>query len=114
VAAGQLTTLGPYRFVDSKGRETLKLRLEPCSSPNLTAASRAIVKTASSASGSMAPLRIGDCSEAFARGFGAKTRTITKTSLDGATNFALDTMRRDEVASGQLMARELTITLQHR
>jgi hypothetical protein len=114
VAAGQLATLGPYRFVDSTGRETLKLRLEPCSSPTLTAASRAIVKAGAPASANATALRINDCSEALARGFAAKTRAITKTSLDGATRFALDPMERDEMASGEFMARELAITLQHR
>lgn len=114
VAAGQLATLGPYRFVDTKGRETLKLRLEPCNSPTLMATSRAIVKTAAAAPGNAASLRIGDCSEALTRGNAAKTRAIPKAALDGATNFALDPMGRDEIASGQLMARELAITLQHR
>lgn len=115
VAAGQLATLGPYRFVDSTGRETLKLRLEPCSSPTLTAASRAIVKAGAPASVNAAALRINDCSDVLARSFAApKTRTITKTSLDGATRFALDPMLRDEMASGEFMARELAITLQHR
>lgn len=114
LAAGQLATLGPYRFVDAKGSETLKLRLEPCSSPTLAAASRAIVKAGTVAPGSAGTLRISDCSEALARGYGAKTRAITKTSLDGATNFALDPMERDEMASGQLTARDVAITLQHR
>ena len=114
VAAGQLATLGPYRFVDSTGRETLKLRLEPCNSPTLTAASRAIVKVGAPASANATALRINDCNEALARGFAAKTRAITKTSLDGATRFALDPMERDEMASGEFMARELAITLQHR
>ena len=114
VAAGQLATLGPYRFVDSKGRETLKLRLEPCSSPTLAAASRAIVKAQASAPSDASSMRISDCSDALARGNAAKTRAITKTSVDGATSFALDPMERDEMTSGHLMARELAITLQHR
>ncbi|HET7526185.1 MAG TPA: hypothetical protein VFK10_09615 [Burkholderiaceae bacterium] len=114
VAAGQLATLGPYRFVDSKGRETLKLRLEPCSSPTLTAASRAIVRAQASAPSDASSMRISDCSDALARGNAAKTRAITKTSVDGATSFALDPMERDEMSSGQLMARELAITFQHR
>ena len=114
VAAGQLATFGPYRFVDATGRETLKLRLEPCSSPTLTAASRAIVKVGAAEPGNLAPLRISDCSEALERGYDTKTRAITKTSLDGATRFALDPMAPDEMRSGQVVARELTITLQHR
>ena len=113
VAAGQLTTLGPYRFVDAKGRERLKLRLEPCDSPVLQAASRSIVKVGT-ASRTDAALRIGDCSQVLSRGISVKTRAIQKASMEGTTNFALDPLGREEVASGQIDAREVVIALQHR
>lgn len=114
VAAGQLTTLGPYRFVDATGRETLKLRLEPCTSQALAAASRAIVKAGDAVPTSAGTLRINECGEALTRGNSLKTRAITKTTLDGSTSFALDPMGRDEMDSGQVLAREVAIALQHR
>ena len=63
VAAGQLAALGPYQFVDAKGDETLKLVLEPCSSPVLTASTRTIVKADAAISASAPAARIGECSD---------------------------------------------------
>lgn len=114
VAAGQLATLGPYRFVDKTGRETLKLTLEPCSTPALVAASRGIVKANEADAGSSAPLRIGSCGDALARGVRAKARSIAKASIDGPTAYAMDPLGRDELASGRIEPRELVIPLQHR
>ena len=114
VAAGQLAALGPYRFVEAKGRETLKLVLQPCSSPVLTAATRAIVKAGASSATANAPLRIGECGDTKTRAVHAKTRTITKTTMDGSTAFALDALSADELKSGRVGSREVLISLQHR
>ena len=114
VAAGQLAALGPYQFVDAKGNETLKLVLEPCSSPVLTASTRTIVKADAAVSASAPAARIGDCGDLKVRGMRAKTRTIRKTTMDGSTMFALDPLSKDEIRSGAVGARELRIALQHR
>ena len=114
VAAGQLASLGPYRFIDPQGDETLKLLLEPCSTPRLSAATRSIVKLAAAPVAEQAALRIGACGDANARGLRAKARTIRKTAMDGATAFALDPLSADEISSGRVGARELQIALQHR
>jgi hypothetical protein len=116
VAAGQLAALGPYRFVDSKGLETLKLVLAPCSSPALAAQTRAIVKVGAAPGAAATPpaLRIAGCGDPRMRGIGAKTRTITRTTLDGSTAFALDPLSRSELTSGLIGAREVRIALQHR
>jgi hypothetical protein len=114
VAAGQLATLGPYQFIDAKGVETLKLVLEPCSSPVLTAATRGIVKVATNSVTSDAAVRIGDCGDMRTRAMRAKTRTIKKTTMDGSTAFALDPLSSEEIRSGLVGAREVQISLQHR
>jgi hypothetical protein len=114
VAAGQLASLGPYRFVEPRGDETMKLVLEPCSTPLLTAATRSIVKVAAPSVAEDAPLRIGTCGDVTARGLRAKPRSIRKTTMDGATAFALDPLSADEIGTGQIGARELQIALRHR
>jgi hypothetical protein len=113
VAAGQLATLGPYRFVDAKGLETLKLVLAPCSSATLAARTRGIVK--SDAAGTAdAALRIADCADPRTRSLQAKARAIVRTTVEGSTSYALDPLSRGEAASGFVGARELSISLLHR
>lgn len=116
VAAGQLAALGPYRFVDAKGPETLKLVLAPCGSPALVAQTRGIVKVGAASGPAATPpaLRIADCGDPRMRGIGAKTRTITRTTLAGSTAFALDPLSRSELTSGLISVREVRIALQHR
>jgi hypothetical protein len=92
----------------------LKLRLEPCNSTVLEAASRSIVKADTVPSRSDASLRIGDCTQALSPGISGKTRAIQKASMEGTTNFALDPLSREEVGSGRIDAREVVIALQHR
>ncbi len=113
VAAGQLASLGPYRFVGMEGEETLKLVLQPCSSPVLTAATRSIVKVAAEPGAAEPALRVGDCGTAATRGLRAKVRSIGKATMDGATAFAFDPLSADEARSGLIAARELRISLQH-
>jgi len=114
MAAGQLAALGPYQFVDAKGQETLKLVLEPCSSPMLTAATRGIVKVGAAPAVANPAVQISDCGDARMRGVRAKTRTIRKTTMEGSTAFALDRLSNDEIKSGLVGSRELQISLQHR
>lgn len=113
VAAGQLTTLGPYQFVGAKGKETLKLVLEPCLSPSLGSETRAIAKANQASAGEPA-FRLGQCADALPRSARAKARTIRKVTIEGSTAFALDPLSSDEMQSGRLDAREIRIALQHR
>ncbi len=117
LAAGQLAALGPYQFVDTKGKETLKLVLQPCSTPTLAAATRRILKTAAATATPTAAahaLRIGDCGDERTRGMRAKARSIRKTTMEGTTAFALDALSDDEIGSGLVAAREIKIGLLHR
>ncbi len=115
VAAGQLVSLGPYRFVGAQGDETLKLVLQPCSSPVLAAATRSIVKVAVKSEAPEPALRVGDCDTPTATGgLPAKVRSIGKATMDGATAFAFDPLSADEARSGRIAPRELRISLQHR
>lgn len=111
VAAGQLVSLGPYRFVGAQGDETLKLVLQPCSSPALAAATRSIVKVAVKFGSAGPALRVGDCGAAV---MPAKVRSVGKATMDGTTAFAFDPLSPDEARSGLIEARELRISLQHR
>ena len=116
VAAGQLATLGPYRFVDAKGLEALKLVLAPCGSPALASQTRSIVKAGAASGAAATPpaVRIAECGDPRMRSMGVKTRTITRTTQEGSTSFALDPLSRSELSSGLMGAREVRITLQHR
>jgi hypothetical protein len=114
VAAGQLAVLGPYQFVDGKGTETLKLLIEPCSSPLLTAATRRIVKAGAASAAADSALRIAPCGNATPRDRRSKSRSIQKASVEGSTVFALDPLSGDEISSGRVQAREIRISLQHR
>ena len=124
VAAGQLASLGPYRFVGSTGAETLRLVLEPCSTAALTVATRAIVNAGAKASPAaarpslqptaMSMAQLHDCRELRTNGLPTRTRSIRKTTLDGMTAFALDPLSNEERRTGRVEARELQISLQHR
>lgn len=116
VAAGQLATLGPYRFVDAKGLEALKLVLAPCASPALASQTRSIVKAgaAPGAAATAPAVRIAECGDPRMRSMGVKARTITRTTQEGSTSFALDPLSRSELSSGLIGAREVRIALQHR
>jgi hypothetical protein len=113
VAAGQLTALGPYQFVGAKGKETLKLVLQPCISPSFASETRAIVKTSQSST-TVPAFRLGQCADALPRSARAKTRTIRKVTVEGSTAFALDPLSSEEMQSGRLDTREIRIALQHR
>ncbi len=116
VAAGQLVNLGPYEFVGSKGRETVRLSLEPCDSAVLMAATRAIVKQPGSQSAQGAGnLRIRACDRQVAgKEVAPVTRAIRKTSTEGSTVYALDRLSAQELSSGDFNARAVDIALWHR
>jgi hypothetical protein len=112
LAGAQLAKLGPYQLTDPAGDEALRLVLEPCSSAELVAATRNIVKATDSGSGS--DLSLGSCPTSALPAAGVGTRNIVKTTMDGNTGFALDPVNNQELASGHLLARETTIAIHHR
>jgi hypothetical protein len=120
MAAGQMVGLGPYQFTNLKGDETLRLVLSPCSTPQLLAQTRDIVRMdappqatpqAAPASGG---LQLASCGAPTPRGVDVKTRDIQKVAVDGTTSFALDPVSRQELSSGQVTPREATIVFHHR
>ena len=121
MAAGQMTTLGPYIFTNLTGDESLRLVLSPCSSPQLLAATRDIVRADSvyQAAPQPSPTAAGGgqlsmCSAMATRGLGVRTRDIEKVAVEGTTSFALDPVSPRELSSGQVTAREVTIVFHHR
>lgn len=112
LAGAQLAKLGPYQLTDPAGDEALRLVLEPCSSPELVAATRNIVKATDSGSGT--DLTLGSCQTSTVAAAGVGTRNIVKTTMDGNTGFALDPVNSQELASGHLLPRETTIAIHHR
>jgi hypothetical protein len=122
MAAGQLTTLGPYEFTATKGDEALRFVLSPCSTEQLLAATRDIVNVGPNAAsnyGGAAPtsggLSLQGCSALTTRSVDqVKTRDIQKVGVDGTTSFALDPVSQAELASGQLAPREFTVYFHHR
>ena len=114
VAAGMLTTIGPYQFTDNTGDESLRLVLSPCTSPTLLASTRDIVNVSSTAQ-SGSGVAFSSCSAMGSRGISdIKVRDIQKVALDGTTSYALDPIAKAELASGQLAPREITIVFHHR
>lgn len=111
LAAGQLAKLGPYQLTDPVGDEALRLVLEPCSSPELVAATRNIVKAVDTGSAG-SDLHIGSCQTSTQPPTAA--RNIVKATMDGSTGFALDPVNSQELASGHLAPRETTIAIHHR
>src|SRR5262249_49063489 len=104
MAAGQLSTLGPYEFAANKGDESLRLVLSPCSTPQLLTASRDIINVSNTTQPSMQSggVQLGSCSALTTRGIdkggkgGVRTRDIRNVALDGGTSFALDPVSRQE------------------
>jgi len=113
LAAGQLAKLGPYLLTDPAGDEALRLVLEPCSSPELVAATRNIVKAEDTAPAVGNGVAIPSCPAAASTPVPG-TRNIVKATMDGGTGFALDAVSSQELASGRLAARETTIGIHHR
>jgi len=111
VAAGQLTTLGPYEFQNVKGDETLRLVLQPCRSEALLLATRDIVNPTVTATSS---LNLGECSTLPTRSARLRTRDIGRVQNEDGTNFALDPVSAQEISSGEVASRELDIVLHHR
>lgn len=107
VAAGQLTSLGPYEFAGTKGDESLRLVLAPCSTPQLLTQTRDIVNVSQSASGGVALSSCGLATRSV------RTRDIQKVALDGGTNYALDPVSQTELSSGEMASREVTIVFRH-
>jgi hypothetical protein len=114
LAAAQLTRLGPYEFAALTGDEQLRLVLSPCSTPALVGATRDIVKVPDAVPTSPG-LAIHSCAGPVTRSLSdVPTRDIRKVAVEGNTGFALDPLSPDELASGQLATREVTIRFQHR
>lgn len=109
LAAGQLTTLGPYKFTGDSGDESLKFVLTACSTPDLLTRTRDIVNVGANAA-SNATLHLAPCGTTTR---GIETRDIEKVALDQSTSFALDPLSPSEVASGQVAPREFFIRFHH-
>jgi hypothetical protein len=114
LAAGQLAKLGPYLLTDPAGDEALRLVLEPCSSPQLVAATRNIVKAGEAGSAVGNDVPIPSCLAAPQSAAAPATRNIVKAAMDGGTGFALDAVSSQELATGRLAARETNIAVHHR
>lgn len=123
MAAGQLTTLGPYQFASNKGDESLRLVLAPCGTESLYAQTRDIVNVstmpgaAPTGAYNYTPpnLALSNCGAPATRSVNQiKTRDIQKVAVDGTTSFALDPVSTNELTSGQLAPREITIYFHHR
>jgi hypothetical protein len=116
MAAGQMVGLGPYQFTNQSGDETLRLVLSPCSSPQLLAATRDIVRMDAPlpTSPTSAAVKLGSCGAPTPRGLDVHTRDIEKVAVDGTTSFALDPISNQELSSGQVTPREATIVFHHR
>jgi hypothetical protein len=114
LAAAQLTRLGPYEFAAMTGEEQLRLVLFPCTTPALVSATRDIVKVPASVPAASG-FAIDSCAGPATRSVhDLPTRDIRKVAVEGSTGFALDPLSPDELASGRLATREVTIRLQHR
>jgi hypothetical protein len=121
MAAGQMTTLGPYQFTNLTGDESLRLVLSPCSSPQLLAATRDIVRADSSypMTPQASPMasnggQLSTCGTTTTRGLDVRTRDIQKVAVDGTTSYALDPVSQHELTTGQVTPREANIVLHHR
>jgi hypothetical protein len=114
MAAGQMAKLGPYQFAASKGQESLRLVLMPCSSAELMATTRDIVNVSGNMSGTSTAGGFSLASCTATRSVkNIKTRDITKVAMDGMTGFALDPVSSQEYSSGQLDARDVSIVFHH-
>ncbi len=113
LAAGQLATLGPYEFVALTGDEQLQLVLRPCSTPELVLVTRDIVNVSGPVEPTAGP-GLAVCGPATRSMNTIATRDIRKVALEGMTGFALDPVDAQELATGQLAARQLTVSFRHR
>jgi hypothetical protein len=114
VAAGELTRLGPYEFRDNVGREVMRLILTPCRNAQLLATTRDIVKVSElPAAGASTALGLPECSTVATRDVRPQTRDIVKVSAEQGTMFALDPVSQQELQSGSVVPRELTLTFNH-
>jgi hypothetical protein len=116
VAAGELARLGTYEFRDTKGEETLRLILVPCRTDALLAATRDIVKVSEPPPATSAPGIPGlvECSLAATRGVERpQTRDIAKVESEDGTLFALDPVTSQELSSGSITPREVTLRFRH-
>lgn len=138
MAAGQLSTLGPYQFANTKGEESLRMVLSPCSTPQLLTATRDIVNASDSSYATGAPTtayppsaypsnaytsapQLGSCTTVASRSVGSpngrngvQTRDIRNVALDNGTSFALDPVSQQELSAGSVVPREVTIAFHHR
>ena len=117
VAAGELARLGPYEFRDATGEEILRLILVSCRTDALLATTRDIVKVADvpppAASAPGVP-GLAECTQAGTRGVRpVKTRDIAKVETEDGTMFALDPVTQQEISSGSITPREVTIRFRH-
>ena len=114
LAAGQLTRLGPYEFTAATGDEQLRLVLQPCSSPALVSATRDIVRVPDAMPAGDG-LGLPGCATSVTRSARTvTTRDIRRVTVEDGTSFALDRVSGDELASGQVAPREVTIRFRHR
>ena len=121
VAAGELTRLGPYEFRDNSGDEQLRLILSPCRTDQLIATTRDIVRVeemqpvgAVNPSAAGETLGLAECGTVMTRSTRPQTRDIAKVESEGGTMFALDPVSSQEVATGQVVPREITLAFRHR
>lgn len=113
LAAGQLIRLGPYEFTAATGDEQLRMVMQPCSSPALMSATRDIVRVPDAVPVG-AGIGLPACATMVTRSAGSvATRDIRKVTEEGGTSFALDQVSGDELASGQIAPREVTIRFRH-
>lgn len=114
LAAGQLTRLGPYEFTATTGDEQLRLVMQPCSTPQLVAATRDIVRVPDTVP-AQAGMELQACNVSATRSVRAvPTRDIRKVIVEDGTQFALDPLSAEELASGQVAPREVTVRFRHR
>lgn len=113
LAAGQLIRLGPYEFTAATGDEQLRMVMQPCSSPALMSATRDIVRVPDAVPVG-AGIGLPACATMVTRSAGSvATRDIRKVTDEGGTSFALDQVSGDELSSGQIAPREVTIRFRH-
>jgi hypothetical protein len=112
MAAGQLSSLGPYEFAAGPGDEALRLVLAACSSPALLAATRDIVKVSAAPPMAKGGIHLGECGD---KGTSIPVmHSISNVTMDGSTSFALDPVSTGEIASGSLAPREVMVVFHHR
>lgn len=113
LAGGQLTRLGPYEFTAATGDEQLRLVLQPCSTPQLVSATRDIVRVQDNVP-VQGGIELQSCTTSATRSLrSVPTRDIRKVTVEDGTRFALDPLSDQEVASGHVAPREVTLRFSH-